>query len=199
LVDGPTWECSSARRPGAAASGTRCFRGRGVSGDGKEFAKVGSADAAARSQPAFAEPASLLLGGSSPHSGLLIGGQREVETRLDRLAGMAHPFCHLYLVDRRTCRADGEEQIGFGVLTGSHLPPVLCIPLDRPIPHQCHDASSGIVLSRTGLRDSCDQLHMTGRDMSAVGVTWYYKAYFRALVQASKHLGRRRWLGATAQ
>jgi len=127
------------RRPG-----TRCLR------LWKGLVRRSSAGATTCRQPALAKPASFLFGGASPHPGLLIGCQCELETGLHRLASTAYSLCRLYLVERGTCRADREEEVGSGVPAGRRLPPVLGIPLDRPIPHKCHDASSGIVRPGTG-------------------------------------------------
>jgi len=87
----------------------------------------------------------LLFGGSAPHAGLLVGGQGEVQARLERVTPAADPLGRLDLVDGWPGRPDGEEEIGLGTATGSQMAPVTVVPFDRTVPHKGHDASSAPV------------------------------------------------------
>ena len=98
-------------------SEVRCLRRCAVTGS-EERDRLGQEARAARRQPRLAQLAALLLGGAAPDAGLLVGGQGEVEARLLRLAAAADPLGRLDLVDGRTGRADGEEEVGFGAATG---------------------------------------------------------------------------------
>ncbi len=68
--------------------------------------------------------------------------EREVEARLLCVAPSADPFGRLDLVDSRAGGADGEEEIGFGAATSGQVSPVTVVPVDRPVPHKGHVASS---------------------------------------------------------
>ena len=116
---------------GAPVSGRRAATVGGA-------AQNGGALRAAGGQPRLAQLAALLLGGAAPDAGLLVGGQREVEAGLERLAGTADALGRLDLVDGRAGRADGEEEVRFGVAAGGRAPPVVRVPIDGPVPHESH-------------------------------------------------------------
>ncbi len=90
-------------------------------------------------QPGFAQGPALLLRGRSPHTGLLVGGQGEVQAGLLDLAAPAHTLCRLDLVDRGPGRADGKEEVGLCAATGGELAPITFVPIDRAVPLQRHD------------------------------------------------------------
>ena len=109
-------------------------------GAGEPAACVSDGDAlrAAGGQPGLAQLAALLLGGAAPDARLLVGGQREVEAGLERVAGVADTLGGVDLVDGRAGRANGEEEVRFGVAAGGGAPPVVRVPIDGPVPHESH-------------------------------------------------------------
>jgi len=122
-----------------------------------------SRGAATGRQPGLAKLAALLLGGAAPYPRLLVGGESELQTGLQGVARGAHVLGRLDLVDGRTRRPHREEQVGLGMPTCRQLPPVFCVPLDRAVPHECHDALLGTVqLSWAPGPRTCDRVHMTG-------------------------------------
>ena len=93
---------------------------------------------ATRRQPRLAKLAALLLGGAAPDARLLIGGEREVEAGLERFARTADTLGRLDLVEGGAGRADGKEEVRFGVAASGRTPPVVRVPIDGPVPHESH-------------------------------------------------------------
>src|SRR5664279_2465790 len=113
------WACSLHHQLG------RTDQGRGPAGDGP------LRGAAAGGQPGLAQFAALLFGGATPHARLLVGGEGEVETRLESVTAPADSLGRVDLVDGRPGGADGEEEVGLGTAASGHMPPVTVVPLDR--------------------------------------------------------------------
>ena len=125
-ASGAGGEVPRSRRSSAAARDRRCGRAGGPDGRVRR-----SGAAAAGGQPGLAQLAALFFGGAAPDAGLLVGGQGEVEAGLVGVAGAADPLGRLDLVDGGPGRADGEEEVRFGVAAGGRAPPVVRRP-SRP-------------------------------------------------------------------
>ena len=125
---------AGARAPVSDGGGADAGRMRARDAAGSD----GDALRAAGGQPGLAQLAALLLGGAAPDARLLVGGQREVEAGLERVAGAADALGRFDLVDGRAGRANGEEEVRFGVAAGGRASPVVRVPVDGPVPHESH-------------------------------------------------------------
>src|SRR5689334_22411893 len=91
--------------------------------------------------PGLAELAALLLGGAAPHTGLLVGGQGELEALAGDAALRADVLGRGDLVECETGGADGEEELRIGVPAGRSVPPGPEIPVVCADPGERHEAS----------------------------------------------------------
>lgn len=99
-----------------------------------------------RRLPAFEEtglsqPAALLLRGTAPDPGLLVGDDCELKAAESRLAWSTDRLRLLDLLDSRAGGADREEDVRADVTTGRSLAPLVAVPLDWAAPRQRHLAS----------------------------------------------------------
>ncbi len=131
---------SRCRRPTGVepVSRSRCRSARRGELGAAWGASDGDALRTAGGQPGLAQLAALLLGGAAPDARLLVGGQREIETRLERVTGMADALGGVDLVDGGPGRANGEEEVRFGVAAGGRAAPVVRVPVNCPVPHESH-------------------------------------------------------------